>query len=242
MKLVHGLLLLGLALVPLGAEEPADILARSYLFSPAPVLMLRADMVIRDASGEKKRQIEVSLDKRDGHAFTLSRILQPAFLTDMKFLKRSETDRPDAVWLKTSRGVRRVGIGSSNESVFGSQFTVEDFGSVDAKGFELDFQPDPSDLADTIVLARPLHDAGYATRLIWVDRESGLIVKMEYCDGSGKVIRRYEVLSRSGSGRDLRPLQARMTDLVRGSSTTLDLLSFDTPRSLPEQVFSPGAL
>jgi hypothetical protein len=44
-------------------------------------------------------------------------------------------------------------------------------------------------------LAAPAKDAPYASVLLWVDKESGAIMRMEGFDGNGRLTKRFEVVS-----------------------------------------------
>ena len=160
----------------------------------------------------------------------------------MKFLKRSEPGQPDSQWVRTSRGTRRLGASNRSEAVFGSHFTVEDFGNVDAAAFALGLAPERDAAGARAVSALPKGPAGYARRLVLVDRATGLVTAMEYLDASGAAIRRYRVTSVSGEGSAARPSEAVMEDLAGGGSTILRVLGYSTPASLPERLFNPGAL
>lgn len=224
------------------AEDAAGLLAKAYLFSPSSCYVIRFDMAIQDAGGTKNREVELYMDRRQGHVFSLSRILKPAFMSDMKFLKRSQDGKNDGVWIKTSNGVRRIGEGNKNESVFGSQFTIEDFGSIDDKGFDLSIDDPLGTATEAAVSATPNAPTAYARRIIWVDRISGLIMKMEYRDATNRTLRRYSVIRTGGSGKDLRPIMAKMEDIDGGGATVISLLSYSSPLSLPERLFNPGSL
>lgn len=44
-------------------------------------------------------------------------------------------------------------------------------------------------------LAAPSNDASYANVLLWVDKESGAMMRMEGYDGAGRLTKRFEVVS-----------------------------------------------
>jgi len=238
------LLALPAAIAAQGVESgSADaILAGAYLFTPDPSFILRLGMEISDSMGTKSREIELTVDRRDGHMYALSRVTQPAFLSDMKFLRRSERGKPDAIWIKTSRGIRRVGEGNRDESVFGSNFTVEDFGSVSSEGFDIALDPGLDTATETAIVARPRDKADYTQRIIWILRASGLIDRLEYRGSAGQTLRRYMVTKVGGTGKDARPLEAEMDDLTNGGSTKVTLVSLSNPAVLPERIFTAGAL
>jgi hypothetical protein len=225
-----------------GSEAAAALLAGAHLFGSSACAVIKMDMIIAEGGEVKKRGVELSFDHRNGRVLTMARIVSPAFLSDMKFLKRSEPGQPDAQWIKTSRGVRRLGVSSRSEPVFGSHFTAEDFGNVDAANFSLDLAPERDTPTARAVSAVPRVGAPYACRIVFVDRASGLVTGMEYLDGSGAAIRRYRVTAIEGSGAETRPVETVMEAIATGGSTTLRILSFQASSSLPERTFNPGAL
>lgn len=227
---------------PVGAQEASRLLASAHLMGAGTTLVARMEMVIREGRDEKRREVELMIDRSGGRVRTLARIVQPAFLSDMKFLKRSEPGQPEAQWMKTSRGLRRLGESNRSERVFGSHFTVEDFGSVDSTLFEVSFAPGSDTEGERAVVARPLGSAPYASRLILISRRSGLIMGMDYLDASGKALKRYRVLSTTGSGADERPTEASMEDLPAKGSTFLRMISLERPASIPDRYFNPGSL
>lgn len=232
--------LFGVCLV--ASDETGELLAGTSLFGDGDRLVIRLAMTITESGQDKNRELELFLERNDGEVRSLARILSPAFLSGMKFLKRSEPGHPDAQWIKTSSGLRRLGASNGSERVFGSHFTVEDFGSINASNFVLSPLPEADDATTRAIRALPREPAPYAERIIRVERESGLIVAMECRDGEGRLIKRYSVISASGTGKDRRPEEAVMEDFFLKGSTRLRLLSLETPSSIPERLFNPGAL
>ena len=227
---------------PGAAQNATELLGSAWLFGSAPCLVLRLELSIEEQGGTRKREVELSLDRRGGRSLSFSRVTSPAFLSDMKFLKRIEPGKPEAQWVKTSKGLRRFGEGNGGEAVFGSHFTVEDFGAVMGGGFELSLAPELDTGAELAVLARPLRAATYADRVIYIARADGLIMRMDYRDAAGKALRRYRVLDIAGTGAARHPAAAVMEDLARGGSTAVKVLAFETPATLPERLFNPGGL
>lgn len=226
------------------SAEARALIEAASIFGPYPRLIAKIEMRMFPADGgaAKTRELEISIQRSGGRIFTLARVTSPAFLGDMKFLKRMEPGKADAQWVKTSRGVRRLAADRRYESLFDSQFTSEDFGSVDGSGYELSLVPDRDDAASRVVAAKPTDSAPYARRLIRLARDSGLVTAMEYLDASGKALKRFSVIEVEGSGRDARPVELRMDDLVSGASTRLRVIALATPSSIPERVFNPLSL
>jgi hypothetical protein len=225
-----------------GGDEARSLLASASIFGSSPRIVARLEMRISGSGGDKTREIELSIAREGANTRSLARIINPAFLSDMKFLKRIESGQSDSQWVKTSRGVRRLGDGNRYEQIFGSDFTAEDFGAIGSTGFDIyrDFSRDGPD--ERVVAARPLLKAPYALRLIYINRSSGLVTRMEYLDGDSRVLRKYMVTKVEGEGLGARPLEAIMEDTSRGGSTSLKILSMTTPSAIPDRVFNPGNL
>jgi len=234
--------------IPLCAESAASeaearrLLDSATIFGDSPCIVARLEMRISGGGPEKTREIELSIDRKPGRTLTLARIVNPAFLSDMKFLKRIEAGMSDGQWVKTSRGVRRLGEGNRFEQIFGSDFTAEDFGTIESSGFDIFRDPARDTAKETVVAAKPRIKAPYALRLIYISRSGGLVTKMEYLDEASRVLRRYSVVKIEGAEAKARPIEATMEDMTRGGATSLKILSLTTPGAIPDRVFNPGAL
>jgi hypothetical protein len=236
---------LALALAPalqLASEDAAEYLESASLFGPAKILVLRLEMSIARGGSEISREVELSLDRSPSGVKSLARIVSPAFLSGMKFLKISATGKADAQWVKTSRGLRRLGETNRSEAVFDSDFTAEDFGSIGASGFDIAFSPERDRDGERAILARPKGAAPYALRLLFFDKGTRLLTGMEYLDAAGATLKRYRVTSIEGRGAEARPAEATMEDLRTGGRTRLRVLSFATPASLPARTFNSASL
>ncbi len=227
---------------PSSSDEAGLLLSSATIFGASPRMIARLEMRIGGGGADREREIELSIDRGSGTTKTLARIISPAFLGDMKFLKVAQPGQADSQWIKTSRGVRRLGDGNRFERIFGSDFTAEDFGTIGASGFDLsrDFARDTA--TEDVVAARPRHAAPYALRLIYIARLGGLVTRMEYLDAAGRVLRRYSVAKVEGAGAEAVPSEARMEDLSTGATTSLKILSLKTPAAIAERVFKPGNL
>jgi hypothetical protein len=228
-----------------GSEPLADaasFVKASSLFGQAKIVVARMDMRIARKGGELSREVELSLDRSGAGSKSLARIMSPAFLSGMKFLKISSPGQADAQWLKTSRGIRRLGESNRSDAVFDSDFSAEDFGSISDEGFDFAFAPGRDTAGSRAVEAKPRAAAPYALRVLYIDNNSKLLMGIDYLDASGAAIKRYRVTSVSGSGADIRPDVATMEDLRTGGTTRLKITSFATPDSLPGRIFNSASL
>ena len=223
-----------------GAENAQKLLESATLFGERGAAIARMEMRIQSRDGEKTREIELMIDHGAGKVRTVARIVSPSFLTGMKFLKIREAGKPDAQWLRTSSGVRRLGESNKSETIFGSNFTVEDFGAIDATGFDIALLPAKDSSTARAVRALPKTPTYYHEKILWVEKDSSLVSAMEYHDPEGRVLKRYEVMTFSAT-RD-HPIDAKMIDPNSGTTTLLHIISLEMRPSLSDRFFSPGAL
>lgn len=237
--------LFGLFLASTASSSPAEMLKNAKIFGDFKRCALRLSMQIDTSSGNKQRTIDVSFDESKGDSLLYAAIVDPAFLSNMKYLRTSRRGGPAQQWVKTSRGVMRVVGSGADEKVFGSDFTAEDFGGVSEADFDLSFLDGGAEKTAGIVriLARPrVKPSSYAYRIIGIDVDSGLIMTMDYCDAKDRITRSYRVDQIERQGGAAYPKSASMEDKASGGKTTLAILSLDLNPSLPARLFNPAGL
>lgn len=229
------------------AQEPpdaADILRGAALFGQFTSLEVNLTMEIHERRGTKDRGL-VAYVERDGEgARALVQIVSPAFLNSMKFL--SVTDGEDTTqWLATSRGVRRVAASSRNDQLFDSDFTVEDLSDYDPEDFDLTVTgSERINGSDSYVLeAVPLDiETDYAKRVMYVDKETGLLVLARFLDDSGEVVREFELLEHMDLDGVAFPKVAKMTTVPSNTYTILTVNDAQVGHDIPDRIFNRGNL
>jgi hypothetical protein len=227
-----------------GQSTPAEVVAAARIFGPEESARMLINMTAQDGSGSKRRKIEVCLERKGGESRLYAAIVDPAFLSGMKYLRISKDGGGLQQWMKTSRGVTRVVGSGANEKVFGSDFTAEDFGDVSPRDFELRFA-DAAELdAGTVgVIAKPIAgNASYAWKLIRIDSATRLVKGIDYHDAKGRLIRKYRLEGTSLVDDQPCPRNAVMRDEVAGSVTTLIFEEVKQEKSFPARIFSPAGL
>ncbi len=226
------------------APDPADILRGAALFGRFTSLEVDLTMEIHERRGTKDRGLVVYVERDGDDARTLVQIVSPAFLSRMRFL--SVTDGEDtAQWLATSRGVRRIAPSSRNDKLFDSDFTVEDLSDYDPDDFDLTITgSERINGSDAYVLeAVPLDiETDYAKRVMYVDKETGLLVLARFLDGSGDVIREFELLEHMDLDGIAFPKVARMTTVSRNTFTILTVDNARAGHDIPDRIFNRGDL
>lgn len=232
------------ALTAIGyAETASEYLSSAHLFGREHAIVLRLAMTITENDGQSRsRTIELLMERNDVRTRTLGRIVEPAFLSQMKFLKITERGKQDIQWMKTSQGTRRLGDSSKSEAVFGSHFSVEDFGSLSLSEYDVSFGEETAAGGAIILIANPIKNIKAVSRRIWIDPETRLVSGMDYFDVTGKLVKRYSVIKNAIAGGVVRPSLVKMEDLVHGGWTSLQFMEFKFPESIQERWFNPGGL
>lgn len=233
------LLLWGLAtavLSGLAAEpSPKELVAQSVLFSPAPRFQVTCRLTVVDPTGDKKvRDLLLSTLKAGGEERFLAQVTAPAFLKDLKFL-RVQTKDGTGTWLKTSRGVQRLAPSADPEPLFGSDFTTTDF----QPGTQ-DWVAGASENPDLAVVDRASDPRwGWVRQRLTLRNSDHLVVRSEFFDAGGTVVRRYEVVEFAPDGL---PRKVVLSDLKNNRHSDLEMVAMDLSKPGSASAFAPGSL
>jgi len=236
--------LISASLIAQETPDAADILRRAALFGQFSSLEVDLTMEIHERRGTKDRGL-VAYVERDGEdARALVQIVSPAFLNSMKFLSSTEGDETTQ-WLATSRGVRRIAASSRNDQLFDSDFTVEDLSDYDPEDFDLTvIGSDRINGTDCYVLeAVPLEiETDYAKRVMYVGKETGLLILARFLDDSGEVVREFELLEHMDLDGVAFPKVAKMTTVSSNTYTILTVDDAQAGHDIPDRLFNRGNL
>jgi hypothetical protein len=238
MKRIAVVLFICLTCGPLQAQDVASILAESHILGYAPNLEIRAEMRIMGRGAVQRRTLQVYLQRsEDGSSQMLVQIMEPPFLQSMKFLQHQNADGTQDRWLGSSRGVQRLSIGDYGQSLFNSDFTTDDFASIDVSVLRLELLESENNIARI----RATDESG-EVRVITVDEQRKLVVGVDYLNGDGDAVRRYTVNSIDSTDDVWHPVSAEMRDLVADTYSELTILSLESVARIPARVFSRGSL
>lgn len=217
-------------------ERAADIISDVHVLGPADTMQVDATMTTREGSSESERRLEgwYRRDNRDLSLFV--QIVEPPFLRDMKLLLLRRGSREDT-WMRTSRGVRRLGASGGQERVFGSHFTVSDITAVDPT--EQSVRVVESSPDEIIIDVEDAEGDGY--RRFSIQPEDRIIRGIQFFDDSGELVKEYTLLSLgSVDGRPV-PMHGQMR-LANGDHTVISVNNIEFPRSIPGRYFNRGNL
>lgn len=230
-------LLLGAILAgPLAADPSApEAAANVQLFSASPHFQLTCRLTIVDNTGDRKvRDLKVLSLRDHGEESLLVQAVAPAYLKNLKFLRVQSKDGV-GTWLRTTRGTQRMPPDADPEPLFGSDFTTADF-----QPGSQDWVFSPNQEEGTLILERPAdRRLGWTRQVMTLRASDRLILKSEFFDASGTLVRRYSVQEFSPQGR---PARVLLEDEKDARHSELAVQDFDDSTNLSAATFAPGRL
>lgn len=238
MKFVIVLMIIASSLAtPADAEETAaEIIAEVHVLGPADTMQVDATMTIREGSSQADRRLEGWYRRGDRDLSMFVQVVEPPFLRDMKLLLLRRGAREDN-WMRTSRGVRRLGASSGQERVFGSHFTVSDMTAVNPAVQTVRLVD--SSAEEILIEVQDREGSGY--RRFTIQPENRIIRGIQFFDDSGDLVKEYELLSLESVEGQPVPMRGRMR-LANGDSTIISVNEIDFPTSIPGRYFNRGNL
>ena len=228
------------------ADEPsvADIIARSNqaAYYAGEDGRARVTMTIRDASGGTRERKMTILRKDSGGLDQKFYVYfeGPADVRKMAYLvwKNAEGEDDRWLWLPALNLVKRIAPGDKRTSFVGSDFVYEDVSGrrIDEDSHELI----ESDEKTWLIKSTP-QDPGsveFAYYHLWIDKATYLPLKAEYYSPDGNLYRRVEALELDTIQGHPTVLQARVSDLVSGSTTINEFTEVSYDLGLAERIFS----
>lgn len=243
--LVCGLLVRSQASETLTALQIADKAYHSEDGEDASSLI--AMRIITARGNEKTRYF--SFGRKDDGEDSRSLIVftQPADIKGTAFLTwtHARADNDQWLYLPALKRVKRIGTASQSDSFMGSDFSYEDMSkrSTSKDTFRI-LGRETVDSADCHVLeARAVNQSeAFVKRILWIRSDLFLIVKAEFYDAEGALIKRY-------TAGDIRTVQGiatihsfRMDDLKKGGHSTMTVSQARYNSGLPDRLFSVQGL
>ena len=228
----------------LAAEMP-DLPAREYmkgfhLFGGFERLQMDFSMKVQGVSGIKVREMTLLMDRSDEDEKLLINIVEPLFLSNMKYLSLSRKGKENQ-WMKTSRGVRRLSSRNNSDSLFGSDFSVEDLSLTDLDNFNWSYTADQE--GDLHIRANPLYESpAYSYKIFRIDTKNHLLKGVRYYDSSEKLVKEYTLLEGTVIDQISFPKRVEMISFDKGSSTLLNIQNVIFNPVFSDGVFNKGNL
>jgi outer membrane lipoprotein-sorting protein len=244
---------LGVALCPIAAragsptgQEIMDAVERR---NTGKTMTAKVTLEINPKSGGKRLREFVLMRKEFGDTTKLvTFLLAPSDVRDAAFLAFDRRGTEDLRWLylPSIGQVRQLAAQSERQSFFGSDFVYEDLTNRDP-------DQDTHKLAATqkvdewecwVVDSTPKNARGldFATYRTWVWKTADLIVRQEFYDSAGKVVRRGQLQSVQKVQDIWTWRQGTLTNLKTGSMTKLDVSDVHHNVDIPDERFSESQL
>jgi len=222
------------------AQDSADAVAsKARFFATGEKQRVVAKLTVELGAEKKFRDLELFYISSPSSNKLLARIISPAFLREMKVLLVTSEGRSDT-WIKTSQGVKRLGLGARGESLFQSDFLTSDF-NIPEGGWL--FSKNDGEDSCRIIERRGERSDDYFLQRLYLRDTDFLVARRDYIDSAGVVIRSYVVTEWVAvAGLSGRP--ARI-DLIKNKSKGLsyfEIIEIHAEDRLPEGLFSPGSL
>ena len=216
------------------------------LFGSGKNLSFIISMEITGGRGTKSRTIEAFIQRDEKVSNILLQVTEPVFLRKMKFLQQKDSKGRETIWMGTSSGIRRVSGRNSSERVFDSDFTVEDFSSVNSENYSFtELTPDLSGgLRRDRIVCELLDTGGTAIskKKLYIDPDTDMLLQVDFLDTSDTLVKQYQVLETQYIDGKPFPKICRMETIGSNSHTVLSILEIDPATPIPDRKFNPGNL
>lgn len=255
-SLIAGLLISGvLSTVPLWAAEEAFPVAITILkktkelLEPARPSIRKVVVTLREDGKETVQKIMGQAYKKcpDGEKMLLV-MLEPTHVKGLGYLLMERENEDDAAFTyipSMKRTNRITGFVDRYASFFGTDYTYSDLGFIDLKGDyrileEGTYKGEAVYKVEEKIPSKPM--AYYSKIITWVAKDSMLPLKREYYAPSGelwKVELFEDIMAVDGVPTAMRRI---MKDVLRKTSTELDLQELQYCGTLADEIFDPSNL
>jgi hypothetical protein len=225
--------------------DAAELLSRAHMFGNTEYAEVTAALAVRQESRRQSRTVDISYRKQDpGEQEVFAQVVEPPFLSNMRFLLHTTASGETNQWLATSRGVRQVRGAGSHESLFSSDFTVEELSGFPGSNYKAELLGrEPVDGFQTVVIRGHVSaaEALYDTFVLRKDEASDLIVWIEFFR-QNRLTKEYRLLKHATVDGVAYTERGRMETIVADSETELTVKRISFPESIPAQRFDPESL
>ncbi len=161
------------------------------------------DMTLTNRRGQTRQRAMLGWNKRTGpdQENQLVRFEEPADVKGVGLLTWEHDDRDDDQWLylPALRKVRRISSADQSDSFMGTDFSFEDMRSekLEEHTYTLQREESLGDRLCWVIEAVPSTDkqkneSGYSRRVLWVDQATHLLIKGEFYDKKGNLLKTLE--------------------------------------------------
>ncbi len=225
--------------------DPADLLSRAHMFGNTEYAEVITALKVRQESRRQSRTVDISYaNHAPGERQVFAQVVDPPFLSNMRFLLHTSSSGGTEQWLATSRNVRRVKGTGSHEKLFSSDFTVEELSGFPGSDYEAELLGrERVDDFETVVIRGHVSapEALYDSFVLRMDEASDLIVWIEFFR-QNRLTKEYRLLEHATTQGIAYTERARMETIVEDSETELTVEEISFPTSIPARRFDPESL
>lgn len=228
-----------------GQTDANELLDRAHMFGTTDFAQVTTALDVRQESRRQSRTVDISYaEQAPGEQKVFARVIDPPFLSNMRFLLHTNAAGKTEQWLATSRGVRQVRGTGSHEALFSSDFTVQELSGFPGSNYQAEFLGrEQVGGFRTVVLrghvASP--EALYDSFVLRKDEETDLIVWIEFFR-QNRLTKEYRLLEHGVVDGIAYTKRARMKTIVADSETELEVEEISFPNSIPQDRFNPESL
>jgi hypothetical protein len=197
-------------------------------------------MVIQDMkakSQEKRTARRYGKENDEGLSRSLFAFLSPADIAGTAVLTWEQTTEDDQwLYMPATKKMQRIASGSKKNYFMGTDFTYEDMESEDIDNFNYtvlrteSLSVDGKDCLCWVIESVPANDekkkeSGYSKRLMWIDQDRFVTLKVEFFDPRGTLIKTQTVFDVENVTGTVWRAKKTMMDNPSKSSRTLTMVT-----------------
>lgn len=214
--------------------DATAIMKQISLFGAFESVSAEFRMTIERTNGSKERSIELFYRRQVGANDVLARVVAPAFLQNLKFLRRETNTGAVELYMRNSQGTRRVLGDRGDEALFDSDFRTADFMASPTSQATL-----LEESVETITLETRLNLAGTITiRRMLLRKSDFFLLSFEEFDVNGTMTRRYSVTSFDVANGYVYAKKSVMEVPSSGQRTVLEVKKITPNPKLGDALFS----
>ena len=203
-------------------------------------------MLLTDSRGKtRERELKMLSLKMGETDYSMIFFLSPADVNGVGLLSIEEKGKDSDQWLymPALKKTRRIASSSKDENFMGTEFSYEDLEGRDPDDDTHTFLREET-LAGKkcwVVESVPRKESGYSKRIIWVEQESLLFIRVDFYNKSNSVSKRL-ISDIRKDGPYWTAYEMVMTDLEKNRSTKLTIVGIDYDSGLSTNNFTVGVL
>jgi hypothetical protein len=212
-------------------------------------LMLIKD--IKSGSQEKREARRYAKDTPEGLGRSMFAFLSPADIAGTAVLTwEQETDDDQWLYMPATKKMQRIASGSKKNYFMGTDFTYEDMEPEDIENFNYTvvktetLSVDGEDHLCWVIESVPANSekkkkSGYAKRMMWIDQERFVTLKVEFYDRRRRLIKTQTVYEVGNvTGTVWRAKKTLMDNVSKSSQTLTMVTSRKVNEPMEDEVFT----